>query len=107
MCMGLAVRICVSLKLKQMEKIKARSQLKQMRGHFIGQRYGQVLLRGTLVFVDGYSHRQTQRPFHQEGKSWSASFPTWNGLFLHGERDISSLRKTSGCQAKRKAADLD
>jgi hypothetical protein len=47
MCMGLAVRICVSLKLKQEEKIKARRQLKQMRGHYIGQSYGQVLLRGT------------------------------------------------------------
>jgi hypothetical protein len=50
MCMGLTVRICVSPKLKQVEKIKARSQLKQMRGHSIGQRYGQVLLRGTYTF---------------------------------------------------------
>ena len=36
MCIGLAVRIGVSLKLKQEEKIKARSQPKQMRGHSIG-----------------------------------------------------------------------
>ncbi len=49
MCMGLTVRMCVSPKLKQVEKIKARSQLKQMRGHYIGQRYGQVLLRGTTT----------------------------------------------------------
>lgn len=46
---GLAVTICVSLKQGQKEKIKARSRFKHMRGHYIGQQYGQILLRGTAA----------------------------------------------------------
>ena len=60
MGIGLAVRIGVSLNLKQEEKIKARRQLKQMRGHSIGQRYGQVLLRGTLASLNGQGTFQGQ-----------------------------------------------
>ncbi len=41
------VRICVSPKWMQEETVKAKSRFRHMHGHYIVQRYGQVLLRGT------------------------------------------------------------
>ena len=46
--MELAVRICVLALIGQKEIIKSRSRFKCMRGQYIGQRYGQVLLQGTI-----------------------------------------------------------